>query len=80
VRLPLIGIGGIRSGGDALEFILAGASAVQVGTATFTEPAAPLRVVREIEQYCVRHAVADVNQLVGAMIPGAAGPAPAEPG
>jgi dihydroorotate dehydrogenase (NAD+) catalytic subunit len=80
VRLPLIGIGGIRSGGDALEFILAGASAVQVGTATFTEPAAPLRVVREIEQYCVRHAVADVTQLVGAMIPGAAGPAPAEPG
>ncbi len=80
VKLPLIGIGGIRSGGDALEFILAGASAVQVGTATFTEPAAPLRVAREIEQYCVRHTVADVNQLVGMMAPGSAGPAPPEPG
>ncbi len=80
VKLPLIGIGGIRSGGDALEFILAGASAVQVGTATFTEPAAPLRVAREIEQYCVRHTVADVNQLVGMMVPGSTGPAPPEPG
>ncbi|HET6372471.1 MAG TPA: dihydroorotate dehydrogenase, partial [Candidatus Polarisedimenticolia bacterium] len=60
VPLPLIGIGGIRTGADALEFILAGASAVQVGTATFTEPAAGLRVVREIEEYCVRHGVAEV--------------------
>lgn len=66
VSLPLIGIGGIRSGADALEFILAGASAVQVGTATFTEPAAAARIVRELEDYCVRHGVVEISRLVGA--------------
>jgi dihydroorotate dehydrogenase (NAD+) catalytic subunit len=67
VKVPIIGIGGIRSGADALEFILAGASAVEVGTATFTEPAACVRIAREIEEYCVRHAVPDVSSLVGAL-------------
>lgn len=67
VKLPLIGIGGIRCGADAIEFLLAGASAVEVGTATFTEPAASLRVAREIEEYCSRHAVADVKTLIGAL-------------
>ena len=67
VRVPLIGIGGIRSGTDAIEFILAGATAVQVGTATFSEPAAAVRVVEEITAYCVRHRVDDVMSLVGAL-------------
>jgi dihydroorotate dehydrogenase (NAD+) catalytic subunit len=67
VRVPLIGIGGIRSGADAIEFILAGATAVQVGTATFSEPAAALRVVDEIAGYCARHGVEDVMSLVGAL-------------
>jgi len=67
VKLPIIGIGGIRSGRDAIEFILAGASAVQVGTSTFTEPSAPLRVAREIEEYCSRHRVEDIATLVGAV-------------
>jgi len=67
VKLPIIGIGGIRTGRDALEFILAGASAVEVGTSTFTEPAAPLRIAREMEEYCVRHRVDDIATLVGAI-------------
>lgn len=67
VALPLIGIGGIRSGSDALEFILAGASAVEVGTSTFTEPAASVRVAGEVADYCLRHGVASVADLVGAL-------------
>ncbi len=67
VSLPVIGIGGIRNGRDALEFILAGATAVQVGTATFTEPQAALRVVGEIEEHCVRHDVTDIRDLVGGL-------------
>ncbi|HEY3174320.1 MAG TPA: dihydroorotate dehydrogenase [Candidatus Polarisedimenticolia bacterium] len=67
VNVPLIGIGGIRSGADAMEFILAGASAVEVGTATFTEPAACVRIVREIEEYCARHAIAELRTLIGAL-------------
>lgn len=77
VRLPLIGIGGIRSGSDALEFILAGASAVEVGTATFAEPAAAARVADEIAGYCRRHGVAEVSSLVGAL---RGGPGPLPPG
>ncbi len=69
VRLPLIGIGGIRSGRDALEFILAGASAVEVGTATFTEPAAALRIATEMEEHCVRHGIESIGSLVGALRP-----------
>jgi dihydroorotate dehydrogenase (NAD+) catalytic subunit len=67
VKVPLIGIGGISTGADALEFILAGASAVQVGTATFAEPAACVRILREIEEYCARHAIEDLSSLVGAL-------------
>ena len=67
VRIPLIGIGGIRSGRDALEFILAGASAVEVGTATFTEPGATLRIVGELEAHCARHGIEQITSLVGAL-------------
>ncbi len=74
VSLPLVGIGGIRSGSDALEFILAGATAVQVGTATFSEPGAALRVAAEIERYCAAHRVSHVRELVGALRDAAAGP------
>ena len=67
VPLPLIGIGGIQTGEDAVEFLLAGATAVQVGTATFVDPRAPLKVRDGIAAYCVRHGVRDVRDLVGAM-------------
>ena len=67
VPLPLIGIGGIRTGEDAVEFLLAGASAVQVGTATFVDPRAPLKVRDGIAAYCGRHGVRAVRDLVAAM-------------
>jgi len=63
---PIVGVGGIWSGADAVELLLAGASAVQVGTATFADPRAPLRVLRDLEAWCRRHGVAGLDELVGA--------------
>ena len=66
VSLPVIGCGGITSGRDAAEFLLAGACAVQVGTATFREPRAPLRVtLEELESYCAAQGVASVGSWWG---------------
>jgi dihydroorotate dehydrogenase (NAD+) catalytic subunit len=64
--VPIIGMGGIMSGKDALEFILAGANAVAVGTGTFIEPSTCNTVLAEIEAYCTRHRVASLQELVGA--------------
>lgn len=69
VDVPVIGCGGIASAEDALEFILAGASAVQIGTATFANPLAPLLVIEGIERYCLAEGVADLSELVGAARP-----------
>lgn len=66
VRAPVIGCGGIATARDALEYILAGACAVQVGTATFTNPLAPLQVLEGIESYCCQAGVASLRELVGA--------------
>jgi dihydroorotate dehydrogenase (NAD+) catalytic subunit len=66
VKIPLIGIGGIASADDALEFILAGASAVQVGTANFYAPDTSLRVVEGIREYCRRKRL-HLSQLVGSL-------------
>ena len=67
VSLPVIGMGGIACGEDALEFILAGARAVSVGTATFHDPCAAVRVVDGIRSYMERYGVKDINELVGAV-------------
>ena len=64
-HVPVIGIGGISSGADALEFLLAGARAVQVGTASFVDPDASLRVIREIREYCEFHDIQRVEDLIG---------------
>jgi len=66
VDVPLIGIGGISTAADALEFILAGASAVQVGTANFVHPDGSIRVLRELAQWLVDRNVATVSELIGA--------------
>jgi dihydroorotate dehydrogenase (NAD+) catalytic subunit len=63
---PIVGVGGVRTGEDAVELLMAGADAVQVGTATFFEPRAPLRVVEELERWCRRHRVTHVRDLRGA--------------
>lgn len=67
VRIPVIGIGGIRSGEDALEFLCCGARAVQVGTATFYDPCAPVRIAEEIREWCRRHDVTAVADVVGTL-------------
>lgn len=67
VKLPLIGIGGIMNGRDALEFMLAGATAVQVGTASFLDPSAAQRIAQEMEQYLVEHKIESVSSLIGAL-------------
>ncbi|MCH7769256.1 MAG: dihydroorotate dehydrogenase [Nitrospinae bacterium] len=67
VEAPVIGIGGIMTGEDAVEFLLVGASAVQVGTANFANPRACEEVVAGIEAYCRRHRVKKVTDLVGAL-------------
>ncbi len=67
VSIPVMGIGGIRSGSDALQYILAGASLVQVGTALFVDPSAPVQVQAGIAEYMERHGIARVADLVGAL-------------
>ncbi len=69
VRVPVVGMGGIASGRDALEFLVAGATAVQVGTTTFWDPKAPARIVREIETYCRKHNIESIVGLIGALGP-----------
>jgi len=63
--LPIVGVGGASSGIDVVEFMLAGASAVEVGTATFADPRAPRRILAEFEQWCDRHGVSTVAELIG---------------
>jgi dihydroorotate dehydrogenase (NAD+) catalytic subunit len=65
VDIPLIGCGGIMSGLDAIEYIMAGASAVQVGTATFVNPRATLDVVEGIERFMQEEGVTGIHQLIG---------------
>lgn len=66
VAVPLIGVGGIRTGDDALQYLLAGASLVQVGTASFADPRAAQRVLSDLERYGAARRIADVGELIGA--------------
>jgi dihydroorotate dehydrogenase (NAD+) catalytic subunit len=63
--LPIVGVGGVTGGGDAAELLLAGATAVQVGTATFADPRAPGRVRDDLERWAVRHGVSRIRDVIG---------------
>lgn len=65
VKVPIIGMGGIMTGEDAIEFIMAGATAVSVGTATFHDPTAPIKVIQGIQAYMERYGIEDINDLRG---------------
>ncbi len=67
VKIPVIGMGGIQNAEDALEFILAGAAAVSVGTANFMNPYATLEVIEGIEEYMKKQNVQDIRELIGAV-------------
>ena len=69
VDVPVVGCGGIATAGDALEFLMAGASAVQVGTANLSNPQAPLEVIEGIERFMAKEGVADITELIGAARP-----------
>lgn len=65
IKLPIIGMGGIRTAEDALEFLMVGASAVAVGTANFVNPYATVEVIDGIAAYMERHGISDINELIG---------------
>lgn len=67
VKVPVIGMGGIMNATDAIEFMLAGATAVQVGTANFIDPLVTIKIIKEIEDYLNRHNIINVSELVGGL-------------
>jgi dihydroorotate dehydrogenase (NAD+) catalytic subunit len=67
VRIPVVGLGGVATGEDAAEFLVAGASAVEVGTATFWDPRAPERIARELGEFLRRENIASVRELTGTL-------------
>lgn len=67
VSVPIIGLGGIMNATDAIEFILAGASAVQVGTANFIDPTISIKIIDGIKNYMERHKISSVKDFVGAL-------------
>jgi dihydroorotate dehydrogenase (NAD+) catalytic subunit len=67
VKIPIIGLGGIMNATDAIEFLLAGATAIQVGTANFIDPQVTIKIIEGIEEYCRQHGVRDVCELIGGL-------------
>ena len=65
VQIPVIGLGGICSAKDALEFLLAGASAIEIGTANFLDPAISVKVAQGIDEYLEKHGFASVKDIIG---------------
>ena len=70
VNIPVVGMGGILTAADAVEFMLAGATAVQVGTASFADPRAVEKIATGLQSWCANHHVARVAELTGGMVKG----------
>ena len=68
IKIPIIGLGGIMNATDAIEFILAGATAVQIGTANFINPLTSIKVVEGIKDYLIKHNFKSVNELIGGLV------------
>jgi len=66
-RIPILGMGGIRNASDAIEFIIAGASAVAAGTANFIEPGCAVKIIEGIKKYCISHNITNIKDLVGSL-------------
>ena len=67
VKIPVIGIGGIATAADALEFLIAGATAAEIGTANFTNPAVTMGILDGIEEYMIRHGIGRIGELIGSL-------------
>ena len=67
VKIPVIGMGGIMNATDAIEFMLAGSSVIQVGTANFIDPAISVKIIDGIQEYCERHDISSMDQIIGMM-------------
>lgn len=65
VQIPVIGLGGIMDGRDAIEFMLAGATAIEVGTANFIDPTTTIKIIEFMNEYCNRHGIKDINEIIG---------------
>ena len=65
--MPILGLGGVRTASDAVEFIIAGATAVAVGTANFVEPGCAVKIIEGIKKYCVRKEIKNIKELIGCL-------------
>lgn len=69
VGIPVVGMGGIATWEDAVEMMMAGASAVQIGAAIFADPYAPIKIIEGMERYCVENGIANISEIVGTVMP-----------
>ena len=69
VKIPVMGMGGVATWEDAVEIMMAGASAVQVGAAIFNDPYAPIKIIDGLEQYCIDNGIDNISQIVGTVKP-----------
>jgi len=67
VKIPIIGMGGIMAASDALEFIIAGARAVAIGTGNFVDPHIPIKVIDGISEYMIKHGIRNIKSIVGSL-------------
>ncbi len=65
VKIPVVGLGGICTAEDAIEFLMAGATAIEVGTANFIDPAVTVKIIDGLEAWCKAHGVSDINEIIG---------------